>query len=346
MKAILIFCLFQTICLHTNAQRKATQIEKVASFMGQQVTGVTVSDQGRIFTSFPRWRNTVENSVVEVRQDGSFFPYPDRHWNEWRPGLPVSDSVFVAVQSVLAFNDKLYVLDTRNPLWKGVVDTPRIFVFNIANYQLEDILLLSENSYKSNSYTNDLRIDQKHGAIYMTDSNAPGLIIYDLKTRKSRRVLDAHYSTSAETSSLTIDGKKWGDNPVHSDGIALNKQKERLYYHALHGYTLYSIPTQALRSESDEMIEASVKKEMVTPAPDGMIFDHKGNLYLGDLEKHKIVALKPNGKLVTICEGEKVGWPDTFSIYQGYLYFTNSRIHEANNDVSNLEFMLYRVKID
>jgi hypothetical protein len=30
--------------------------------------GVTVTDAGRIFANFPRWRNGVKNSVVEITQ--------------------------------------------------------------------------------------------------------------------------------------------------------------------------------------------------------------------------------------------------------------------------------------
>jgi sugar lactone lactonase YvrE len=82
-----------------------------------------------------------------------------------------------------------------------------------------------------------------------------------------------------------------------------------------------------------------------TAAPDGMIFDDKGNLYFGDLENNKIQYLTLNGKINTLCEGEKIKWVDTFSIYDGYLFYTNSRINETKNGVSDLIFSINKIKI-
>ena len=93
-------------------------------------------------------------------------------------------------------------------------------------------------------------------------------------------------------------------------------------------------------------IEADVKMVIKTAAPDGMIFDDKGNLYFADLENNKIQYLTPNGEINTLCEGEKIKWADTFSIYNGYLYFTNSRINETQNGVSDLIFSINKIKIE
>jgi len=339
---VIVLSAILTMAKAQNANQKT---ERVLTIKGQQVTGVSVSSEGRIFANFPRWRANVDNAVIEVTANGSYHPYPTKTWNRWSPGSEVSDSVFIAVQSVLAFEEKLYVLDTRNPLWKGVVDAPRIFVFNLKDNVLEDILVLTEGSYETQSYTNDLRIDKKHNCIYITDSNRPALIVYDLKRHQSRRVLAGHFSTTAETDHLSIDGKKWGNKPSHADGIALNLKNGRLYYHALTGYTLYSVATEILSKGTEAEIERSVKKEKITPAPDGMIFDGKGNLYIGDLEHHKIVYLKPSGDMGTLYRGEDAGWADTFSIYNGYLYFTNSRINEAKGDVSELGFTISKIKL-
>lgn len=322
------------------------QIIEVATFKGQQVTGVSVSHSGRIFANFPRWRETVEYSVVENKSNTENTPYPDKRWNGWHLGENVEDSLFLAVQSVVSDQNDLYVLDTRNALWKGVIDAPRIFVFDLQNDSLKDILILSDGSYKPNSYMNDLRVDHRTNAIYMTDSNEPALVVYDLKTRQSKRVLDKHYSTTAEMDHLMFGKKKWGSKPVNSDGIALNTHNNRLYYHSLTGYTLYSVSTVALCHGSSDEIESSVIKEAVTPAPDGMIFDANDNLYMADLENNKIVYLSANGKINTLCEGEKVKWADTFSIYDGYLYYTNSRIHEVSQDISDMVFSIHKIKLN
>src|SRR3954465_1322150 len=80
------------------------RLRQVATF-DHQVTGVTVSENGRIFVNFPRWSEDVPVSVAEVQKDGSIKPYPNEEWNAWRNAkmgqLSVADH-FVAVQSVVA----------------------------------------------------------------------------------------------------------------------------------------------------------------------------------------------------------------------------------------------------
>jgi sugar lactone lactonase YvrE len=247
------------------------------------------------------------------------------------------------VQSVVAFENTLYVLDTRNPLFNGVVENPRIYAFDLSSNKLVKTYILSEDSYHKDSYINDLRIDKKKGKIYLTDSGHAGLVVVDLETGESFRVLDNQASTLAETNQLTFSNGVW-KNRVHSDGIALDTENDRLYYHALSGYTLYSVSTDKLINGSEQDIESSVTIVSKTPAPDGMIIDDSGKLYLADLEKNKIMRLDlSNKKMDVFAEGEKIKWADTFSIYNNELYYTNSRINEANGDIREMEFGIYRI---
>ena len=62
---------------------KDDRLQEVAKF-DHQVTGVTVSEDGRIFVNFPRWSEDVAVSVAEVMKDGSIKAYPNDEWNAWR----------------------------------------------------------------------------------------------------------------------------------------------------------------------------------------------------------------------------------------------------------------------
>lgn len=331
---------------------KEKEVKLVSSFKGQQVTGIAVSaESGRIFANFPRWNDGIIASVVEVFEDGTYKAYPDKDWNGLQlnksdlsePYIEVDkSSVFVAVQSVYAFENKLYVLDTRNPFWQGVEDAPRIFVFDLASNELEDILIFEKGSFAFNSYANDLRIDKKNQLIIVTDSNDAALMVYDLETRKSKRVLHKHLSTIAEKDHLLIDGEKW-TNTVHSDGIAFRDGK--VYYHALTGHNLYALESALLKEDiSDEALAKSVEFVKYTAAPDGMIFDEKGNLFFADLEHLAIMYMQPDGNIKFLSRDKKIGWADSFAIHKGYLYFTNSKIHEKG-DVSERDFPIYKIYI-
>src|SRR5688572_3570267 len=65
------------------AQTSQQPFEQIARF-DHQVTGVAVSQDGRVFVNFPRWTEDSPVSVAEVMKDGSTRPYPDERWNSWR----------------------------------------------------------------------------------------------------------------------------------------------------------------------------------------------------------------------------------------------------------------------
>lgn len=329
------------VCALPQTVRAEAPIENVASFKGAQATGVTVTDKGRIFVNFPRWREGIPCSVAEVDKNGDYTPYPDKKTNQWEKGAAQKDDTFVCVQSVVADGDKLYVIDTKNPMMGTTVAVPTLYVYDLNTNKLLRKYPLS-SSTKPNSYVNDLRVDREHGKIYFTDSNEPGLIVLDMGSGENYRMLDNHPYTTAETDSITVKGKKH-DGKINSDGIALDKKNGILYFHALTGKTLYGIPTSQL---IDRKVDDSRISKMKTPSPDGMIMDDRGNLYMGDLENSRIVYITPDRKdIKVLASGDEISWPDTFSIHDGYLYFTNSRIQDANDDVSDMVFTLKRVKL-
>jgi sugar lactone lactonase YvrE len=318
-------------------------VQEIAQFKGQQVTGVTVTQERRIFVNFPRWRTAVIASVTEV-VNGESIAYPNTKWNTWEIGQDVNDSVFVAVQSVVAFENDLYVLDTRSPLFKGVIGAPKLFVFDLKTNALKRTYTFPKESFHKDSYINDLRIDKENGSIYLTDSGHAGLIVLTMETGKAKRVLDNHFSTKAEVDHLTINGKEW-KNTVHSDGIALNPINKKLYFHALTGYSLYAIDVQTLLNGTEAEIEKAVEKVATTAAPDGMIFDANGNLYFADLEQNAIMKMDTTGAITKFVTGEKVRWADSFSIYNNLLYYTNSRINEVSGPVDDMTFDLNAIKL-
>lgn len=332
---------------------KTPELEKIAEFHGAQVTGVTVADNGRIFANFPRWRDDIPFSVVEVLPDGSHKPYPDKKWNSGN-GKPAKHK-FVSVQSVLAHNNSLYVLDPSSPMMKGVKGSATLYEFDLASNSLKNSWVFPKDVAPEKSYLNDLRVDGEKGKIYITDSGLGGIVVLDLASRKATRLLDQHPSTKAEDIVLSVEKTKFflDGKPaqVHSDGIALSQDEDRLYYHALTGYNLYSIPTDAITNPklTHQEIGEKVAKEGITPAPDGMIFDEKGNLYMGDLERNAISYRKPSGEMKILIQDERIKWPDSLTIdrQRKNLIFTDSLLYDAKpgEDVDGMVFNIYRVKL-
>ena len=316
----------------------ADRVETVAVFKGQQVTGVSVSAAGRIFVNFPRWRKNLALSVAEVFPDGSLLPYPDREQNSWRMG-EAPDDRFVAVQSVLAAQGRLYVLDTGNPMFGGVLHPPKVHVYDLEENLLTDTYVFPEHVYERQSYLNDLRIDERAGRMYLTDSGVGAIVAVDLEERAFHRYHHRSEFTRADRDALVIDGKQWAFQ-VHSDGIALDRKNRVLYIHSLTGSLLHGFRLDELAQEKPPFFT------LKTASPDGMILDDRGNLYFGDLENHAILYLEPDRETIRVLvEGDRVSWADTFSLHDGHLYYTNSRIHEAVGDISGMEFQLNRVRL-
>ncbi|WP_066359933.1 SMP-30/gluconolactonase/LRE family protein [Herbidospora mongoliensis] len=87
-----------------------TDYEVVAEFGELMPTGVTVTDEGRLFVSFPRWGDDVPFTVAEVVK-GEAVPYPDPTFNEWSPRATAD--TLVSVQSVITDPEgHVWLLDT------------------------------------------------------------------------------------------------------------------------------------------------------------------------------------------------------------------------------------------
>lgn len=316
------------------------QLVEVARF-DHQWTGVAVSHTGRIFVNFPRWNDWPGMAVTELKKgsDGRLTPvaFPNAEWQQWKEGDDPK-SHFVCVQSVVIDDqDFLWVVDAAGPQMKEVVPGgAKLVKIDLRTSQIAATYSYDAPIIEKTSYLNDVRIDTARQIAYLTDSGAGAIVVTDLKTGTSRRLLADDPSTHSENSDIVIDGKPWrrdGQKPsVHSDGIALSPDGQWLYYHALTGDTLYRVPTAALNNPSlpPDALRRQIQNLGRTGPCDGMIYDHAGALFLTGLENHAITHYRPAGaagKIETLLTSPQLQWPDTFAIGpDGALYVTTSQI--------------------
>lgn len=341
-----------------SAPAGAAALERVVASDGVQLTGVTVAESGRMFVNFPRWRE-IPHSVVEVTADSTFTPYPNEAWNRWTEGTDSGERAFVCVQSVVADDGFLWVLDPASPRLGGVVDSgAKLVKIDLDTDQVSRVYRFASDVAPPQSYLNDVRIDEEHQYAYITDSGLGALVALNLETGAQRRILAGHPSTQAADTVLTVDGEPLrftdGSAPqIHSDGIALDEDADSLYYHALTGYHLYRLPTRVLRDGTADPDEraAAVTDLGPTPAPDGMILGPNDNLYMADLERNAVVYRRPDGQINTLVRDSTIRWADTFTLGpDNQLYFTDSRIQDTDwftkgASVSDLTFPVYRVPL-
>jgi sugar lactone lactonase YvrE len=337
------------------------RLQQVASFE-HQVTGVTVSADGRIFVNFPRWTEDAPISVAEVTRDGQIKPYPDEEWNSWRNEKKNQVSAtnhFVCVQSVVAdAHGSLWVVDPAAPATASIVmGGPKLVKIDLKANKVARVIHFDETAAPQGSYLNDVRFSPDGRYAYLTDSGAKGaLLVVNLQTGKARRVLSGHPSTQPEKDVVVkTDGqalRRPDGRGVEfaADSLALSADGRTLYWKALTGRTLYRIATSALQDLrlSEKGLEGRVERVTQTEPTDGLWIDKRGRLYLSAIEQDA-VEVRDGNRITTLVKDKRLRWPDTFSEGpDGTIYVTSSRIQDMSwfkpENGPRLETSLWRIE--
>ena len=331
----IVAILFLSSCFKKESEPVKNSLIEIAASK-RLWTGVAVSEKGRIFVNYPRWTPVDSFAVAEIMENESKTPYPNLEWNSWNSSKTATDH-FICVQSVYMDQwDNLWILDSGLDIQQGILPGgAKLIKIDLKTNIVLQKIYFDETVAKPGCYLNDVRIDINHNYAYITDSGLGAIIVADLLSGKSGRLLVRHESTKSQNISLTIEEKEWrypdGSIPqIHADGIALNSKSEYLYYQALTSHTLYRIKTNHLRNLSlpDSMIGKKVEMVGHTGAADGIAFDSDGNLYISAIEMNTIKRLTPDWKVETVIKHVNLKWPDSFSITKdGSIYVTTSQIH-------------------
>lgn len=348
-------------------------LEPVAYFNGAMPTGVTVSQQGRIFVNFPRWGDEVPFTVSEIR-NGEAVAYPNEAINQ--NDAVDQASALVSVQSVVADPaDRLWILDTGSPMFKPTeYGGPKLVCVDLTTNQVVKKILFPQDVALPTTYLNDVRFDLRRGSegmAFITDSaqkGPNGIIVVDLASGGSWRRLHDHPSTKAEelqTFLPIVEGRPFLEHQpdgsvkqgagMGSDGIAISSDGVRLYYCPLGSRKLYSVDTDTLtnRSLGDREVTATVTDEGDRGgASDGLESDAAGNIYSTNYEHNAILRRHPDGEWETVTHDPHLLWPDTLSLAaDGYLYVTANQLHRQaryhkGHDLRRKPYTLFRIHVD
>lgn len=337
------------------------RVAEIGNTGNAQVTGITISKSGRTFLCFPFWSPDHGVSVAELMSDGTLHPYPNDAWNRWNGAPASAGSHLVCVQSVWVDpDDFLWILDPASPMMKGVVPGgAKLLKVDLKNDSVIQTIRFDATVAPARSYLNDVRIDIPNHYAYLTESGMGAIVVTDLATGRSRRLLAQHPSTKAEDGVVPkIEGKELRDTTgqvpkINADGIAFDQSNGYLYYKALIGRTLYRIKSDKLRDPAagDQALAAAVENLGATVVCDGMIMDGAGNLYLTSIEENGVRRRSPDGTLTLVAADSALKWPDTFAFApDGSLRVTASMIHLGPNynqgaDRRVMPYKLFRVDL-
>ena len=345
------------------------ELETVATFNGPMPAGVTVSDDGRIFVTFPRWGDEVPFTVAEI-VDGEAISYPNSKMND--PNETAAESLISVQSVVVAPNNWLWALDSaRIEFGEPPKNGSKLVAIDLATDEVVKTILLPPTVATPTSYLNDVRFDLRRGeagVAYITDSSTVGdngLIVVDLASGNSWRRLHQHSSTLPEPNFTPIvEGQPLLNRPpsgnathmaIGADGIAISADGNRVFYRVLSGRHLYSVDANLLSDETatDEDVIATIEDYGdLGFASDGLEADTAGRLYLTNYEDNGIMLRQPDSSLETLVHSPSALWPDTLSLARdGYLYFVSNQLHRqasfnGGNDLRQKPYALYRVRTD
>lgn len=340
-------------------------LEVVAEFGKSQPIGVSVSSDNRLFVSFPK-REPYVFGLAEIIE-GKRVAYPNKEWNIKNGS---EESTFVNVQDIYVdTKDQLWVLDSkpasRNSVFGKEGDNEKasgkfkLLQIDLTSNQVRRVYRF-EDLAKDKSALNDVRIDTEKQLAYLSDPGQAAIVVLDLKTGKTRSVLQNQPMTLATPNfSLSYEGDQMVDKngnifKSNVNGVALTKDNKYCYFRPINGLNLYRIATKHLADTAlnDPELAKLVENLGETVVCHGMLADEAGNIYMTSSTDYSIKYLSPEGQLITLVQDSRLIWPDSLGIGgDGYLYVSAAQVNRLpqwNNDTDKTTFpyRVYRVKLN
>lgn len=318
------------------------------AYHGAALAGVERDRRGNTYVTTPRWLDSrvpaTLSQIVTVNGKTLLKPFPDCDSHAFNhPG---------AFRNVLGVE-----VDSRNRMWildMGWVageervpdDGQKIVILDLdSGKELARFVFPDSVADRRLSFLNDLAIDERRGIAFISDSGnrsgsptASGIIIYDLKANRARRVLDRHRSVRDDPDfTLTVDGERvlpGGRLAVGINGIVLSPDGERLYWGITTGDGIYSIPTDVILNPgaTDAEIASAVAGPLrIGGGTDGLAIDSKGRVYIANLSASSVQAWDPvTGTLTPVAAGKEFVWPDSMTWDEhGGLYVSTNHLNQA-----------------
>ena len=234
----------------------------------------------------------------------------------------------------------MYV-DSQNQLW--TLDNSSLNPGNtrLLAFDLETDEIVHDHTFGDDfDFLNDLQVSPDGQTIFFSDPglfflSSPAIVIYDIETGETRRLLEGHESVTAQNWNVQTDeGTLWlvqGLLPFRLgiDGLALSKDGQWLYYGGVTHDTLFRLRTEDLldKSLADDDLAGRIERVGQKPLSDGLSADLENNIYITDVEHNGIIRMSPDGQLQTLIRDERIRWADGLSFGpDDTIYFTDSAI--------------------
>lgn len=302
-----------------------TAIEEVLTY-SEPVGTVAVSAEGRLFFTVHPESRPQGNRLLEY-VDGAALPFPNIESQ-----LNLFDTVLgIAIDQ----QNRLWTIDHGNHSLRSA----RLLAFDIDSGLLIHDQRFDKDIAPAGSLLQDLQVSADGLTVVIADASywrkRPALIVYDVQSGTSRRVLENHESVAAENYTIRNQEKEMtflgGVLSLRGGigGMALGN--DWLYYGALTGAGLYRIRLSDLKNVALASSELATRVERYATKPlgDGLSIDIDGNVYITDVEHSAIYVVGANRETQTLIRSNRIRWPDALSFGpDGWIYVADSAMPE------------------
>lgn len=295
--------------------------------------GITVSHDNRLFASLTQ----SEGAGLQLAEviNNQLKAFPDDSWNQWNANDPEHHFYHVNALRIGPDGD-LWVMDSGN---KGigtgdqaVTGGAKLVHISLATGKVVNSYVFKEPTLQPTSYLDDVRFNGDFA--YITDPGAVGLVVLNLKSGKSWRVLDNH-PLSIDHQPIYADGKKLilrdgREKRVGLDQLEVSPDGKWLYYQAIPG-PLARIETRYLNDSALSAAEVAKDTEKVreTWSTGGTAIDAEGNIYASDINTRSIKRISPDGKVTTVVQDPRLVWIDAMWVSNGALWMPSGQINRT-----------------
>lgn len=312
-----------------------------------------------IFLALPRIKQSSRVTLASIPIDANkenplLSPYPNWEMN--------SRSTCDAIQNVLSMEiDKdgiMWVLDARR-VDNNTDCPPKIILLDlnqegktVDSFQVPDDLC----PHRGGCFLNDIVVDGDHAYISDTTSSDPGILVYNRKSKTAWKARDKSMFGDPDSVNFTAQGVQ-NQHLSHVNGIALccGEQERTFFFMPQTSLHIFSISNSILKNRSiataSNLHNFITDKGMKQGQSGGMMCDTDDNIYYGILPLNAVGKWNVKTPLETaeIVEqnDEFIKWPDSFSIYNNYLYLiTNSISKFSKNDIdlNEINFRIIMLK--
>lgn len=326
-------------------------------------TGVSTTPNGRVFLVLARIDGSKGAQIVEYHSSNkSFVPYPNVELNSYAAGKnPATHFVSINAQRI-GPDGKLYLVDTGKPTFQQPVilpSGPKLIQIDIQTNCISRIYPMG-NATRSNSLLDDVRFHLSSGKAYLTDAGSPGLIILDLATGRTQRILDNDPSTGAylpisAEGHILYAASTGISQHIYADQLEVSPDGKYLYYQPASGglsriETEYLVQAFYNTSLASGPISEYVDVFAQTPSTGGTAIDARGNIYVSDTDSQRIISISPNGTKTLLVQDPRLTWVDAMWVGSDKkLYLPAAQLNRGTpfgNGKSNITKPLYVYTLD